>query len=952
MEVLTGSTIVGQKRSSSGSAKKQVIKTERKNTKNTNTISYTASMTKRGNKRETKNGAAKLMAGMNELQRDLAMVLHDHMKALDIARNEFVVSGQDLEKRLNELTGEMFSPYQQQNFDRSAKLERFMAEKRDSPGRSGYTHAGAPTTEDRYNIRKANRMNVERRNLMEVVVVDDTVSEEYSPLNRTTNSSAGNSTNIFGNSAMKVTSSTVKETLSGAKVLFHTVQGKDYDVFQREALVALINSQKLSKYGGRGKKGEVSPETKYILEKVALLEKENYRGISMPNVKKWMNCVKLGLPIPGPKRGPRPLISMPRLSEVLDQVRIRHREKNAMRRDQVDALLQLAILKTAEDYDEEPPSSTIDMKASTMDRYYDTLSPFLLETKNAQDKATTQERTDKANDIRMVLAAVAAVKAAQTGPILNLASRHAEDNPMHPELQFNTDITGFGLKGGRDGKMSITVIAHEDAALPVQANATSNGFEQTIKLMGVGSAAGGTGNDVLYYRYVKPSEIKNGSNQNIFKMKLPFNGHVIHFWLVKKNSDMIEFNYQMIEEFLFPLFLKERDRVCGLKSGDPLVAKFHRMLWYFDGEGPFVAALLKFMKTDKYKNALVVSVKGSPTCSQNLQPMDTCPCFKNSKANTKSWNASSHYAQAIANEVSNDDSIDSDSFTVIDPDEGYDEATVNVVLHKELKRVGVALQHIKDIEKFFFRMQSIYPAAFTRRKIALGWALAGLYPFRPQLVLSKCKGYTQLGKAQRRDVLNSILPKMVTEMSKNGECTDEFMDTLELSAGVYAVPGQPNKVLQAFDKKKAINQRRGYILSHPVQVHKRLMLLSKAQEDKLERIEMARPRLIAIKHLLTGDVNADLKGTGTIPELRGVLDLLSVPESEYLGNTGNLKSTMNKTKICILVAQKTILAMAADVQAAAHLAVGGAGNGGDGGGANDDEYDDDGFEVEDDDDDL
>ena len=227
---------------------------------------------------------------------------------------------------------------------------------------------------------------------------------------------------------------------------------------------------------------------------------------------------------------------------------------------------------------------------------------------------------------------------------------------MLPLILFVFNLVHFFL----GGKMSIAVTLYVDKDVPSQTLARSKGFEQTIKWLGLSNGEGWDGGDVFCYRYLKPSEVKSNSTKNIHKLVLPWvGGAKCHFWLIKKNMDMVDFHYEMIDKFLFPHLMKMRAQVCSLEPGDEIDAKLHRMLWTFDGEYTVMTALIKFMKTPKFKAAKIMAAKFSPATSGCLSgnPMDHASSFKNAKAGHAAWSQSSHMARALEKIVYNDDEI-------------------------------------------------------------------------------------------------------------------------------------------------------------------------------------------------------------------------------------------------------------------------------------------------------
>jgi hypothetical protein len=158
-------------------------------------------------------------------------------------------------------------------------------------------------------------------------------------------------------------------------------------------------------------------------------------------------------------------------------------------------------------------------------------------------------------------------------------------------------------------------------------------------------------------------------------------------------------------------------------------------------------------------------------------------------------------------------------------------------------------------------------------------------------------------------------------MARDGECTDEYMDELKVPAGIY---GNGHVVTQPFDKKRALNQRRGMIVSHPVQEDKRQRVLSEAALARLERIETSRPLFLQLKQLIKDDqsdliltpatTTAALNRMGTVLLFQGVLELLDTPEDLFL-NGPRTKVKLQKGVLVDLVKAKVLEAVAIEAAA-------------------------------------
>lgn len=866
------------------------------------------------NRRVTQHHAAKAFEEMVNMERNtigFVKGVNDKVRELE----KFIVEeGQRLHQRCRDWKNRLYSLHAQQTYTRSAKLEQHRETQRKEE----------TTTQQRYLNREAKKTNDDVDQIMEEIVLDKEAqaleqAQDTIDLSNTDGNDVDDT--IFGSSPVAFTSS-VQYTSTGSAVLNITSGGKKgFSRKQRIALAKIIVEKNLSKHGG-GKKGK-SPETKYVEEIETTLTRKNYKGVSAKSIKKWLaEFETTGTVTSGPNGGAAALASDKYLNEALDFVKKRHMEQNAYRLDNLDGLILTAMIKTAKDAGRPPPVSTKDVAPSTMKKYIKILSPFLIETNNAQDKATTETRSAHGADLRFILCQGAAIGAVKFGPIGLMNKRTGEKNQCKDGLMVNIDFTGYTLKN-INGKMTIVVTLYEDKDKAPAANAVSKGFEQSIKWLGVGCADGDDGGDVFCWRHIKNNEIKGGISKPIYKLKLPFNGHTCHFWLVRKDSSMQDFNKQLIEEFVFPLLIKIRIDTCFLEEGDELTQKEHRMLLSFDGEGIFLQQMVEFMKKPKWKNALIHAVKGSPGCTgqRGGNSMDNCPSFKNSKKGHSTWSSSSHMSKAHK-EVFKD--TGETEVIVHDPDVNYETSRICRKLSIELKEEGLSLGHITDIKKFFFRMVTIYAESFTKAKLSLGWQLNGYAPWEPKLFLSACQGYQDLTTDKKKWIRETILPLMVERMARDGECTDAFMDQLKVPAGIY---GNGHVVTQPFDEKRALNQRRGMIVSHPVQEEKRQRVLGEAALARLERIETSRPLFLQLKQLIKDDqsdviltpatTTAALMKMGTIILFQGVLELLDTPEDLFL-NGPRTKVRLQKGVLVDLVKAKVLEAVA--IEAAAVVA--------------------------------
>ena len=269
--------------------------------------------------------------------------------------------------------------------------------------------------------------------------------------------------------------------------------------------------------------------------------------------------------------------------------------------------------------------------------------------------------------------------------------------------------------------------------------------------------------------------------------------------------------------------------------------------------------------------------------------------------------------------------------TIHDPDYGFLDSDINVKLSAQLSKTGLRLAHIKDLKRFFFRMQSIYPRDFNRRKLALGWSMGGFSPWNPRLPLSHCIGFTKLDPPSRRHFLDTILPKLIEEMAKEGEVSDGFMDALKISAGPY---GFTHYVTTPFEKKVALNMRRAFLVNHPKQEENRAILVTEKQRERLQRIEGARPLLLRLKTDILTLTEEQITKMADKNKLQGLLELLNTENSLYLSQTG--KPKVNKNIMVALVKEKVVALV--NAEAAAQVLDDNA----------EDNYEDDEFELEDD----
>jgi hypothetical protein len=365
----------------------------------------------------------------------------------------------------------------------------------------------------------------------------------------------------------------------------------------------------------------------------------------------------------------------------------------------------------------------------------------------------------------------------------------------------------------------------------------TKGFEQTVNHMGV-SLMDGSGIEPLFYKTVKPKEIKNGSTGPIWKMVLPWGTHSrCHFWLIKKGTSKKEYNYAIISEYLFPLLMANRDKN---RDGDDVISALHdRGIVLADGEDGFYEAFLDFMKTDVWKNSYFMFLKGSPNCTgvPGGNPLDNCPLFKNLKAYLKRLSNQRHVNDARRKIVREDDDIDGVAFTVLDTETFFKESLIVKELTKQLKNLHISLEHIDDLKRFFFRMSDVFAMAATQSKLSLGWFVGGYYPWNPTIPMRHCEGFNEMDPALQRDFLHRILPDlMIPEFAKEGDCKDSKMDEWGLPAGGFGVG---TTVTEPFDMKTKENQRRAFIVSHEKQEERRALILSNLEKkNKNERRQL------------------------------------------------------------------------------------------------------------------
>ena len=409
---------------------------------------------------------------------------------------------------------------------------------------------------------------------------------------------------------------------------------------------------------------------------------------------------------------------------------------------------------------------------------------------------------------------------------------------------------------------------------------------------------------------MKASEIKNGTNHDIYKMELPplsigGSGNGTTIWFVNSKMNDVDFNYEVIKEYVFPNMMRVRAEQRSKGLPEAFNALYDRMLLWCDGEANFLAAMLKFMKTKEWEEGCMMFSKGSPATTgvPSGNAMDQCSSFKNMKANNGSMaRRSKHLIAAVKKVWEEDETIDG-RFGYDDVERKYEEDFMCVKMKTEATRLGIAPDHMKDLQRFMFRMKSIFPKAFTPDKLSLGFQLGGIFPEQPRIPLSYCAGYQALSTSEKRDIITSILPAMVKEMAKEGEVSDKFMDDLGLSAGTY---GENNVVDKPFDEKTALNQHRAMFPSHPKQVAKRVGYVLLLDSARQTRMNDAKPNLVEIKNLVSVDpASFNMTTKLTRPMLRGVLELLQVPAEEFLNGPGTALK-FNKEVIVNLVRKKVV----------------------------------------------
>jgi len=329
------------------------------------------------------------------------------------------------------------------------------------------------------------------------------------------------------------------------------------------------------------------------------------------------------------------------------------------------------------------------------------------------------------------------------------------------------------------------------------------------------------------------------------------------------------------------------------------------------------------MKTRKWLDAVFMYAKFSP-CTSGVAsgiPLDQCPCFKNVKRMFKSWTSSKHLEQALAKALTKDSEIDQTKFTNPDPDAGFDAAPINIHLSREMKRLGLRLVHITAIKRFpppnvVYFSKGIqckrYYFGLDHWWICIVQTMATAFPVsRVVFFLSfgicfyihvlingsgfnRCTGFTILDAADKNRIVDVVLPEMITLFSRAGHATDKDMDKLMVPAGYCATPDDPNVSAIEFSEKKAINQRRATIFSNVEQQRMQNEFRLAEVGIAKERTKVGVVRVAAYKALRR--VNDATQPTGTVEELRGMLEALDVPFEKYCKGSGVL-TMVSKLKL-------------------------------------------------------
>ena len=447
--------------------------------------SVSAQATKHGTSRNTNNGFAMMHGQLQSIELRTAMALQQWQ------HNHFQV-GETMKKNMKGVLDELrvfretlFSKNQAKVWNRSQELElAYLLDETERAALNVSSPASLVTpvresSTERLEIRNFNKdtatLSMQMADVMSIIEenedqeMTEALSSPDSSIDLSTHAtSESSSPAVLGGGKRKLGDLSIKTTEKGGIILDVQIELLPFDKEKRMELVKKINEQNLSTQGGgRGKKKKkkLSPQTEYITERSEELS-VLYKNTTVTNIKSWMLYVKRGEPIPGPKRGPTPKISDVHLVGVRTTVRARHLAENSCRLSDLDGLLLVAMCETASDAGLPVPASTAAIPKSTLQTYINIMRPFLVESSNAQDKATTANRTRHGDDLRMILCNIAMVGAAIKGGVLRLNERTAGKNQMRKEYMFNTDVTGYKLKNV-DGRLSIVIIDCIDANVPV-----------------------------------------------------------------------------------------------------------------------------------------------------------------------------------------------------------------------------------------------------------------------------------------------------------------------------------------------------------------------------------------------------------------------------------------------------------------------------------------------------
>jgi len=603
--------------------------------------SLTTELTRRNTSRKTTHP-------LMEIKEQLSGLINEHLR--DVAtqqrlfaelREKVVGNAHRYHEKLQDFDNALFSTNQSYLLNRSVELKRSIDI--ESMLVSNQTK-NKESSADRMSRRLQKTLEKESEELLAELVADPVALQTVAQneLNLQFNVEGGTT-----HGSPMISAAKLHTTKEGTTLFCQSVQKFDYLWHQRVEMVEKIIPMNLSiAAGGVGKQGKKSEFTLHIENEAVRLAKF-YKSCGAGQIKKWIRKYKEGgaSNVPGTKKGPARKISDTRFVEVFNEVRRSHlKEENAYTDADVDGLLFAAQIKTAQDKGTSVPTSVKDIPQSTHQTYVSILRPFLLKTQNAQSKASTENRAQKGQNVRMILTNATMVGCALTGACSFLkpgttnefdrvSASQGQKKPMQPNNCWNADVTGYTISNTSIKGRDTVVVAVEDRNEVIKSNAKAAGLTQTIKHFALSSMGGSTTDDVILYRNYKTSEVTSsafkGGKDHIYKAQLPWlGGGTCHVWQKNSKCDLVKFNYELIDELLFPMILNERAKTQGIDEDTMLRAAIHRGILITDGEQAFVDAMKKFMKTTKWKEAMFSYGKFSP-CTSGVpsgNPLDQCKC--------------------------------------------------------------------------------------------------------------------------------------------------------------------------------------------------------------------------------------------------------------------------------------------------------------------------------------